>query len=110
MKQLLILAILSVGVSSVALGQETPPKPTPFAVSKHPFTYEGQQLIVGQSIGNLEKEYRLLEDGGVYRRINSAKELEVLGEQTPKNVATALQSFKDMDLEKIALEHPSRIS
>ncbi len=110
MKQLLILFILIVGINSVVLGQETSPKPTPFAVSKHPFTYEGQQLIVGQSIGNLEKEYRLLEDVGIYRRINSAKELEVLGGQTPKNVATAFQSLKDIDFEKITFQHPSRIS
>lgn len=110
MKQLMILFWLVVGIISVVFGQDTPPKPTPFAVSKHPFTYEGGQLIVGQSIGNLEKEYRLLEDGGIYRRINSAKELEVLGGQTPKNVATAFQSLKDIDFEKITFQHPSRIS
>ncbi|AYQ35830.1 hypothetical protein [Runella sp. SP2] len=110
MKQVLMQIMLVVGIISVVFGQDTPPKPTPFAVSKHPFTYEGGQLIVGQSIGNLEKEYRLLEDGGIYRRINSAKELEVLGGQTPKNVATAFQSLKDIDFEKITFQHPSRIS
>ena len=110
MKQVLMQIMLAVGIISVVFVQDTLTKPTPFAVSKHPFTYEGGQLIVGQSIGNLEKEYRLLEDGGIYRRINSAKELEVLGGQTPKNVATAFQSLKDIDFEKITFQHPSRIS
>lgn len=110
MKRLLVLIILVVGVNSLVFGQGTTPKPTPFVVSKHPFTYEGQQLIVGQSIGNLEKEYRLLEDGGIYRRINSAKELEVLGGQTPKNIEMAFKSLKDIDFEKLEFQHPSRIS
>jgi hypothetical protein len=110
MKHLLVLIILVVGTISVVFGQDTTPKPTPFAVSKHPFTYEGRQLIVGQSIGNLEKEYRLLEDGGIYRRINSAKELEVLGNQIPRNIEMAFKSLKDIDFEKLEFQHPSRIS
>jgi len=110
MKQLLVVTMLVVGTVWASFGQTTSPKPTPYAVSKHPFTFAGRQLIVGQSIGNLEKEYRLLDDGGIYRRINSAKELEVLGEQTPKNIEMAFKSLKDIDFEKLEFQHPSRIS
>lgn len=86
------------------------PKPTPFAVSKHPLTYTGRQMIVGQAIGGLEKEYRLLDDGGIYRRMNTAKEFEVLGEQSKKNIETAFKSLKDVNFEQIDFQHPSRTS
>lgn len=86
------------------------PKPTPFAVSKHPFTYAGQQMIVGQAIGGLEKEYRLLDDGGIYRRMNTAKEFEVLGTQSKKNIETAFKSLKDINFEQLEFQHPSRTS
>jgi hypothetical protein len=86
------------------------PKTTPFAVSKHPFTYTGQQIIVGQAIGGLEKEYRLLDDGGIYRRMNTAKEFEVLGEQSKKNIETAFKALKDVNFEQLNFQHPSRTS
>lgn len=86
------------------------PKPTPFAVSKHPLTYTGRQMIVGQAIGGLEKEYRLLDDGGIYRRMNTAKEFEVLGEQSKKNIETAFKSLKDVNFEQLDFQHPSRTS
>lgn len=86
------------------------PKLTPFAVSKHPFTHTGQQLIVGQAIGGLEKEYRLLDDGGIYRRMNTAKEFEVLGKQSKKNIETAFKALKDVNFEQINFQHPSRTS
>ena len=94
----------------VSFAQENTAKPTPFAVSKHPFTYTGRQMIVGQSIGGLEKEYRLLEDGGIYRRMNTSQEFEVLGEQTKKNVETAFKALKDVNFEEIDFKHPSRSS
>lgn len=86
------------------------PKLTPFAVSKHPFTYAGQQMIVGQAIGGLEKEYRLLNDGGLYRRMNTAKEFEVLGEQSKKNIETAFKALKDVNFEQLTFQHPGRTS
>ena len=90
--------------------QEQTPKPTPYAVSKHPFTYAGRQMIVGQAIGGLEKEYRLLDDGGIYRRMNTAKEFEVLGEQSKKNIEIAFKSLKDVNFEQVDFQHPSKTS
>ncbi|MFN8349595.1 MAG: hypothetical protein U0X91_31640 [Spirosomataceae bacterium] len=85
-------------------------KLTPYAVSKHPFTFAGRQLIVGQAIGNLEKEYRLLDDGGIYRRMSTAKEWEVLGEQSKKNIEIAFKSLKDVNFEQLNFQHPGRTS
>lgn len=90
--------------------QEQNPKPTPYAVSKHPFTYAGRQMIVGQAIGGLEKEYRLLDDGGIYRRMNTAKEFEILGEQSKKNIEIAFKSLKDVSFEQTDFKHPSKTS
>ncbi|MCU0340022.1 MAG: hypothetical protein MUE30_09060 [Spirosomaceae bacterium] len=102
------IIFLLLAISSSA--QEVNSNPSPFAVSKHPFSYGGRQLIVGQAIGELEKEYRLLDDGGIYRRMNTSKEFDILGEQTKKNIETAFKSLKDVDFEKINFQHPSKTS
>ncbi|MFN4145368.1 MAG: hypothetical protein ACK4GN_06060 [Runella sp.] len=99
--------------SFFSFAQQTPENtktPTPYPVSTHPFDYKGRQLIVGQALGKLEKEYRLLEDGGVYRRVNTVGEFEVLGEQSKKNIETAFKSLDDVGFEKINFQHPSRES
>jgi len=106
MKNLIVCILALVFLENYA--QETPSKPTPYAVSKHPFTFTGRQMIVGQSIGGLEKEYRLLDDGGIYRRMNTSKELEVLGEQSKKNIDIAFKSLMDVDFEKIDFQHGSK--
>ncbi|MEZ4902329.1 MAG: hypothetical protein R2822_11510 [Spirosomataceae bacterium] len=105
----LFLYILIVGFFK-SYAQENPIKPTPYAVSKHPLTFSGRQMIVGQTIGGLEKEYRLLDDGGIYRRMNIAKEFEVLGEQSEKNIETAFKSLKDIGFDKIDFQHKSKTS
>jgi hypothetical protein len=108
MKKLFLSLFIASFLKSFA--QQQLQKPTPFAVSKHPLTYTGQQMIVGQGIGGLEKEYRLLEDGGIYRRMNTAKEFEVLGEQSKKNIETAFKSLKDVSFEQIDFKHSSKTS
>lgn len=90
--------------------QEVNSNPSPYAVSKRPFEYTGRQLIVGQAIGGLEKEYRLLEEGGVYRRMNTAKEFDVLGEQSKKNIEIAFGSLQKVSFEQIKFQHPGKTS
>lgn len=102
--------MLLVSIGNVYAQTEPVKSPTPFAVSTQPFTFEGRQLIVGQAIGGLEKEYRLLEDGGVYRRMNTAKEFDVLGRQSPKNIEIAFNSLKDVKFDSLNFQHPGRTS
>ena len=81
-----------------------------FPVSTRPFTFKGRQLIVGSALGKLEKEYRLLDDGGIYRRMNTDTTFEKLGNQTPKNVEIAFNSLADVDFQKMDFNYPSRNS
>ena len=103
----IILSLFSLGN---LYAQTQPAKPTPFAVSTHPLKYEGRQMIVGQAMGGLEKEYRLLDDGGIFRRMNTAKEFEVLGEQTPKNIEMAFKSLQEIKFDTMNFQHPGRTS
>lgn len=108
MKKLFLLLFITSFLKNFA--QEQPQKPTPYAVSKHPFTYTGRQMVVGQAIGGLEKEYRLLDDGGIYRRMNTSKEFEVLGEQSKKNIEIAFNSLKEVSFENIKFQYGSKTS
>lgn len=105
-----LVFLLFVGIGNAHAQTQPVKPPTPFAVSTQPFTFDGRQMIVGQAIGGLEKEYRLLEDGGIFRRMNTSKEFEVLGKQNPKNVEIAFKSLQDVKFDTINFQHPGRTS
>ncbi|AXE20204.1 hypothetical protein DR864_21845 [Runella rosea] len=105
-----ILALFFLGLGNLYAQTQPAKPPTPFAVSTHPFTFGGRQMIVGQAIGGLEKEYRLLDDGGIFRRMNTSKEFEALGQQNPKNIEIAFKSLQDVKFDTMNFQHPGRTS
>lgn len=105
-----LVFLLFICIGNVYAQTQPGKPPTPFAVSTQPFTFDGRQMIVGQAIGGLEKEYRLLEDGGIFRRMNTSKEFDVLGQQNPKNVEIAFKSLQDVKFDTINFQHPGRTS
>jgi len=114
MKKKLIIILIGLAIAANMYAQEKESKeaspPTPFPVSKEPFEFTGRQLIVGQGIGELRKEYRLLDNGKIYRRMSTAKEFEVLGDQSKKNIDIAFKSLDDIKFTTINCKHPSRTS
>lgn len=93
--------LLLFGVSMVVYAQS-------FPVSTHPFKFKGQQLIVGNALGKLEKEYRLLEDGGIYRRMNTDTVFEQLGQQSQANIEIAFKSLSDVQFRQMNFNKPGR--
>jgi hypothetical protein len=79
-----------------------------FPRSMHPFKFKGRQLVVGNAVGKLEKEYRLLEDGGVYRRMSTDTIFEKIGDQSSKNIATAFKSLEDVKFKAMNFNNPGR--
>jgi len=101
MIRILIFLLLVGSVVPLAQAQQ-------FSVSSYPFKFKGRQLIVGNALGKLEKEYRLLEDGGIYRRMSTDTTFEKLGEQSKKNVEIAFKSLSDVKFQEMNFNNPDR--
>ena len=97
------ILILSLFVGTVATAQAQQ-----FPVSSYPFEFKGRQLIVGNALGKLEKEYRLLDDGGIYRRMSTSTTFEKLGQQSKKNVEIAFKSLADVKFQEMNFNNPGR--